>query len=53
MIKHIINIMKKMVGKNIESVGNTYTKPIIEKTWIVFTACKNPTRKMLKAMFDR
>jgi len=45
--------MKKMVGRYIESVGNIYTKPIIEKTWKVFIACKNPSRKILKAMFDR
>jgi len=45
--------MKKMLGKHIESVGNIYTKSIIEKIWIVFTACKNPTIKILKAMFDR
>jgi hypothetical protein len=45
--------MKKMVGKHIESIGGIKTKPIIEKAWKVFTASKNPTRKILKAIFDR
>ena len=53
MIKHIFNIMKKMVGKHIETVGSIYTKPIIKQAWETFIACKNPTRKLLKAMFDR
>lgn len=53
MIKHFINVMKKMIGKNIEAVGNIYTKPIIQKVWKIFMTCKNPTRKILKAIFDR
>lgn len=53
MVKQMIISMKQIMSKHVNEIGSTQaTKSIIKLTWKVFTDLKNPTKDILRAMFD-
>lgn len=54
MVKQLVITIKQMVGKYIPEIGCNHTaKEIISEVWSVFESTRNPSKDILKAMFNK
>ena len=54
MVKQLIITIKQMTGKFVKEVGCSFnSREIIMETWRIFEKTKNPSKEILKAMFNK